>query len=56
MSVQFYFKSSSDTKEGDIVKRTKKIASINVGEGMLGRVLMLLANQLMEKAVNRSNI
>ena len=26
-------------KEGMIVKRTKHIASINVGEGMLGRVI-----------------
>ena len=30
---------SKGIKEGDIVKRTSKIASINVGEGMLGRVL-----------------
>jgi len=28
-----------DVKEGDIVKRTGKIASINVGMGMLGRVI-----------------
>ena len=26
-------------KEGMVVKRTKRIASINVGEGMLGRVI-----------------
>ncbi|MBL7892502.1 MAG: F0F1 ATP synthase subunit alpha [Bacteroidia bacterium] len=31
--------SSNDVKEGDTVKRTRKIASINVGEGMLGRVV-----------------
>ena len=31
--------SSSSIKEGDIVKRTKRIASIQVGEGMLGRVV-----------------
>ena len=31
--------SSSNIKEGDIVKRTKRIASIKVGEGMLGRVV-----------------
>jgi len=31
--------SSSNIKEGDIVKRTKSIASIQVGEGMLGRVV-----------------
>jgi len=30
---------STDIKEGDTVKRTKRIASINVGEGMLGRVV-----------------
>ncbi len=30
---------SKGIKEGDIVKRTNKIASINVGEGMLGRVI-----------------
>ncbi|HEX8020311.1 F0F1 ATP synthase subunit alpha [Mucilaginibacter sp.] len=30
---------SDDIKEGDTVKRTNRIASINVGEGMLGRVV-----------------
>jgi F-type H+-transporting ATPase subunit alpha len=30
---------SNNIKEGDVVKRTGKIASINVGEGMLGRVV-----------------
>ncbi|WP_214071404.1 F0F1 ATP synthase subunit alpha [Mucilaginibacter sp. dw_454] len=30
---------SDEIKEGDTVKRTKKIASIRVGEGMLGRVV-----------------
>tara|TARA_B100000902_G_C27321469_1_gene924922 strand:- start:6746 stop:8329 length:1584 start_codon:yes stop_codon:yes gene_type:complete len=34
--------SSSEIKEGDIVKRTEKIASIRVGEGMLGRVVNAL--------------
>src|SRR6185503_19101013 len=29
---------SSDIKEGDTVKRTGRIASLNVGEGMVGRV------------------
>ena len=33
---------SSDIKEGDIVKCTHHIASINVGEGMLGRVVNTL--------------
>src|ERR1041384_3745150 len=30
---------SSEIKEGDVVKRTGKIGSIKVGEGMLGRVV-----------------
>ena len=30
---------SKGIKEGDTVKRTKQIASVNVGEGMLGRVV-----------------
>lgn len=30
---------SFELKEGDIVKRTRKIASIDVGEGLLGRVI-----------------
>src|SRR5882757_551236 len=33
---------SEGVKEGDTIKRTKKIASINVGEGMLGRVVNTL--------------
>ena len=33
---------SDDIKEGDTVKRTQRIASINVGEGMLGRVVNTL--------------
>ncbi|MGL5890824.1 MAG: F0F1 ATP synthase subunit alpha [Bacteroidia bacterium] len=31
--------SSNDIREGDTVRRTNRIASINVGEGMLGRVV-----------------
>jgi F-type H+/Na+-transporting ATPase subunit alpha len=31
--------SSNGIKEGDTVKRTNRIASVNVGEGMLGRVV-----------------
>jgi F-type H+/Na+-transporting ATPase subunit alpha len=34
--------SSEEVKEGDTVKRTGEIASINVGEGMLGRVVNTL--------------
>lgn len=33
------FGSSKDVKEGDLVKRTGRIASIEVGEGLLGRVI-----------------
>ncbi|MFT4521438.1 MAG: F-type H+-transporting ATPase subunit alpha [Bacteroidia bacterium] len=37
---------SSEIKEGDMVKRTNRIASINVGEGMLGRVVDTLGNPI----------
>jgi F-type H+-transporting ATPase subunit alpha len=37
---------SEEVKEGDIVKRTGQIASINVGEGMLGRVVDTLCQPL----------
>ncbi len=33
-------------KEGDTVKRTKKIASVQVGDGMLGRVVDTLGNPI----------
>lgn len=36
-------------KEGDVVKRTKKILSVPVGEGLLGRVVDPLARPLDEK-------
>ena len=35
-----------DIKEGDTVKRTKKILSIDVGEGMLGRVINTLGEPI----------
>ncbi len=38
--------SSDGIHEGTSVKRTKKIASINVGEGLLGRVIDTLGNPL----------
>lgn len=38
--------SSEEIKEGDKVKRTKQIASINVGEGMLGRVINTLGEPI----------
>jgi len=37
---------SDDIKEGDTVKRTNRIASIHVGEGMLGRVVDTLGNPI----------
>ncbi len=38
--------SSNDIKEGDVVKRTGKIGSIHVGEGMLGRVVDTLGKPI----------
>lgn len=40
------FGSSSAVEEGDVVKRTKSIASINVGDGVLGRVIDPLGNPI----------
>jgi F-type H+-transporting ATPase subunit alpha len=37
---------SAEIKEGDTIKRTKKIASIQVGEGMLGRVVNTLGEPI----------
>src|SRR6201991_4089731 len=37
---------SGEVKEGDTIKRTNKIASIKVGEGMLGRVVDTLGNPI----------
>jgi len=37
---------SKGIKEGDTVKRTNRIASINVGEGMLGRVIDGMGNPI----------
>ena len=37
---------SGDLKEGSSVKRTGRIASINVGEGMLGRVVNTLGDTI----------
>ena len=37
---------SKEIKEGDIVKRTQRIASIKVGEGVVGRVLDALGNPI----------
>ncbi|MCK5781896.1 MAG: F0F1 ATP synthase subunit alpha [Flavobacteriales bacterium] len=40
------FGSSSELKEGDIVKRTKRISSLMVGEEMLGRVVNTLGDPI----------
>ena len=40
-----------EIKEGDIVKCTHRIASINVGEGLLGRVVNTLGNPIDGKGV-----
>ena len=37
---------STDIKEGDTVKRTSTIASVNVGEGIVGRVVDTLGNPI----------
>ncbi|HTN19432.1 MAG TPA: F0F1 ATP synthase subunit alpha [Pelobium sp.] len=37
---------SDEIKEGDTIKRTKRIASIKVGEGMLGRVVNTLGEPI----------
>lgn len=37
---------SKGVKEGDTVKRTQRIASINVGEGVVGRVVDTLGNPI----------
>ena len=38
--------SSDDIKEGDTVKRTQRIASIQVGEGLLGRVISTIGQPI----------
>ncbi len=37
---------SDGIREGDVVKRTKRIASIKVGEGLLGRVINTIGNPI----------
>ena len=37
---------SKDVKEGDTVKRTERIASINVGDGVVGRVVNTLGEPI----------
>lgn len=40
------FGSSEDIKEGDLVKRTGRIAALEVGEGLLGRVINTLGEPI----------
>jgi len=40
------FGSSEEIREGDKVKRTRRIASISVGEGMLGRIINTLGEPI----------
>ena len=40
------FGDSKDIREGDTVKRTGQIGSVNVGDGLLGRVVDTLANPI----------
>ena len=40
------FGETSEIKEGDIVKRTNRIAQVPVGEGLVGRVVDALGNPL----------
>ena len=44
---------TDQVKEGDIVKRTGRIASINVSEGMIGRVIDPLGNPIDGKGKSR---
>ena len=46
---------SKDLKEGDTVKRTQKIASINVGEGIVGRVVNTLGTPIDGKGSIKGN-
>lgn len=50
------FGDSKLVKEGDNVRRTKKIASIKVGEGMLGRVVDTLGNPIDGKGPIQGNL
>ena len=52
---------STGIKEGSTVKRTKQIAFVNVGEGMLGRVVDTLGNPIdgkgaLDKATKRNRV
>jgi proton translocating ATP synthase F1 alpha subunit len=50
------FGQSSKVKEGDIVKRTKKIVEVPTGEALLGRVVDALGNPIDGKGPLKGNI
>ena len=50
------FGSSEDIKEGYTVKRTGRIASIKVGEGLMGRVIDTLGNPIDGKGVIKGDL
>ncbi len=47
---------SDDINEGDTVKRTGRIASLKVGEGMLGRVINTLGELSMAKVTYKAKL
>ncbi len=47
---------STGVKEGDTVKRTQRIASINVGEGVVGRVLNTLGQPIDGKGAIKGDV
>ena len=48
--------SSSEIKEGDTVKRTARIASVKVGEGIVGRVVDTLGNPIDGKGTIKGDL
>ena len=46
---------SEGIKEGDTVKRTRRIASIDVGEGLLGRVINTIGEPIDANTLSRSS-
>ena len=48
--------SSSEIKEGDTVKRTSRIASVKVGEGIVGRVVDTLGNPIDGKGIIKGDL
>ncbi len=44
--LSFYFGSGENISEGQLVKRTGKVVSVPVGEGMIGRVVNALGQPI----------